>query len=280
VSAACERCGRSAAEAPFGELNYSEALDSQTCLNCHDRSAALERSTPERRPSNVSSPSPAVAPEDEEAPSPSPLSLVVPSPSSLVPSFIQDGERDFDVEENEVESLLRAAAVERPSVPVGQGPVRVEPVPVELPPLPDSATPSMRKVADFYVLVRGVRLWAGDDRDVPFACGWVAQKVGLTKVTVWRALEQLAAAGVLVRTGALPGRGKRGTHLWTPGVLPGSTVTVEDGAEVVDDRVEVEAELRDEALVGGRDARRLVGAAAVGRVGHTTDRTPLGGRLS
>jgi hypothetical protein len=127
----------------------------------------------------------------------------------------------------------------------------------------------MRAVADFFVLVRGVRLWAGDDREVPFACGWVARKLGLSKVTVWRALEQLSASGVLVEAGHLSGRGKRGTRLWAAGPLPGAPVGVEGRAEVVDDAAEPEAELLDEALVGGGER----GEDARVAVGHRADRT-------
>jgi hypothetical protein len=87
---------------------------------------------------------------------------------------------------------------------------------VELPPLPEDATQDMRRVAEFYRLVRGLRLGAGDDRPVPFACGWVAGHLGIPKITVWRALQRLAACGVLVQSDTLPGRGKRGTHVWEP----------------------------------------------------------------
>jgi hypothetical protein len=95
---------------------------------------------------------------------------------------------------------------------------RLEPDRVELPPLPDSATGTMRAVAEFYGLVLSLRVDAGipDASEVPFACGWVADKIGRPKKSVHRALAQLEVAGVLRRAGSLPGRGMRGTHLWGP----------------------------------------------------------------
>jgi hypothetical protein len=108
---------------------------------------------------------------------------------------------------------------------------RLEPVPVELPPLPGSATAPMRAVADFFALVCGVRLWAGEDRSAPFACGWVAEKLELPKTTVHRALRQLVSCGVLASAGSMPGRGgKRGTHLYEPGVVAAAA----GGADVIE----------------------------------------------
>jgi hypothetical protein len=98
---------------------------------------------------------------------------------------------------------------------------RLEPVPVPLPPLPPSHSPIVPRVRDFYTLVRGLRLRVDDDRPVPFACGWVADKLGVPKITAWRALRTLTEAGVLVSKGQLPGRGGRGTELFEPG--PGGT---------------------------------------------------------
>jgi hypothetical protein len=92
-----------------------------------------------------------------------------------------------------------------------------EPVRVELPELPEDATAPMRRVAEFFGVVRGLRLAAGDDREVPFAGRWVAGKVGLPHRTVARALGELTAAGVLVASGRMPGRGSRGTLLFAPG---------------------------------------------------------------
>jgi hypothetical protein len=75
----------------------------------------------------------------------------------------------------------------------------------------------MRDVAEFYVLVRGLRLAVGDDRAVPFATAWVGWHLDWSKITVWRALRRLVEAGVLLEPVALPGRGKRGTHSYLPG---------------------------------------------------------------
>jgi hypothetical protein len=94
---------------------------------------------------------------------------------------------------------------------------KLEPVPVELQPLPESATDAVRVIVEFFKLVDGVRRFAGMPPEVPFSCRWVAAKVDLPKSTVNRALRDLEAAGVLTRAGSLPGRGgKRGTHLWAP----------------------------------------------------------------
>jgi hypothetical protein len=83
--------------------------------------------------------------------------------------------------------------------------------------VPEGSSDAMRTVAEFYALVRAVRVWAGDDRPVPFACGWVGEKTGIPKRTVARALHQLRDAGALELVGAMPGRGARGTHLYEPG---------------------------------------------------------------
>jgi hypothetical protein len=112
-----------------------------------------------------------------------------------------------DAEEPEVEGLLRLHA---------EG--KFEPVPVELPELPEGAKVPVQTVAEFFKLVVGLRLAAGDDREVPFAGRWVAAKVGLPHKTVARALNDLAASGVLVPAGEMPGRaGSRGTSLFAPG---------------------------------------------------------------
>lgn len=95
---------------------------------------------------------------------------------------------------------------------------KFDPLPVVLPELPSTATMPMRKVAEFYVLVQGLRLAAGDEREVPFAVRWVGGHLGLPHRTVARALSALAHHGVLDSAGAMPGReGRRGTGVWTPG---------------------------------------------------------------
>lgn len=126
--------------------------------------------------------------------------------TSLVPSLKDTPPSLTENEQPEVEQLLDLAAANR-----------LEPVPVLLPPLPDDATETMREVADFFALVHGVRLYAGMEPEVPFACGWVGSKIGRPKPSVHRALRQLEASGVLRCTGSLPGRRKRGTRLWARG---------------------------------------------------------------
>ena len=140
-------------------------------------------------------------------------SALVPRPSSIVSSPDRDTSPNFtngrgpgSVEGPEVEWLLTEHAAGR-----------LEPVPVGLPQLPPSRSPVVPRVADFYRLVRGLRLRVDDDRPVPFACGWVADKLGVPKLTVRRARSALVEAGVLVSNGSLPGRGGRGTELFEPG---------------------------------------------------------------
>jgi hypothetical protein len=75
-------------------------------------------------------------------------------------------------------------------------------------------------VAEFFRVVRGLRLRVDRDEPVPFASGWVAEEVRYPKLTVWRALRVLVEAKVLVRPPerSLPGRnGRRGTDLFLPG---------------------------------------------------------------
>lgn len=96
----------------------------------------------------------------------------------------------------------------------------IEPTAVTLPPLPDVAPKSMRRVAEFFALVYGLRLEGGEERPAPFACGWVASKLGepeVTPMTVHRALRKLVEWGVLVRGPDMEGRGKLGAHTYLPG---------------------------------------------------------------
>ena len=95
---------------------------------------------------------------------------------------------------------------------------RRQPEKVSLPPTAP-LSPKVQAVADFYALVRGLRLGSAvpDTRPVPFGCEWVGGHLGMSKVTVSRALRTLEAAGVLKRVGHLPGRDKPGVHTWLPG---------------------------------------------------------------
>lgn len=92
--------------------------------------------------------------------------------------------------------------------------------PAQLPPLPDEASATMRRVAEFYALVLGLRRWADmpDPDSAPFAVDWIARKLGLPSVSVSRALTKLNAAGVIVWNGETM-RNPR-TRLWVPGELP------------------------------------------------------------
>ncbi|MGZ4325933.1 MAG: hypothetical protein ACXVHB_28825 [Solirubrobacteraceae bacterium] len=89
---------------------------------------------------------------------------------------------------------------------------KVEPVRVEL--QAAILPPAVRLVRDDYALVRGLRLWAGDTRPVPYGREWVAGRVDLAPVTVGRALDALVAASVLRRGDPLPPRNgwRNGTH--------------------------------------------------------------------
>lgn len=234
----CEHCGTA-----IGEIEHSEKHGgARVCRDCHFRGS----SNPDH-PYDSSLSAPASRRRSREAlakPQSSPPSLkpAVPSPSFLVPRFTQEqnvaNQRVLEDEDgSEVERLLAEHAAKR-----------IAPMPVELPQLPPSAPPVVRRVADFYVLVRGLRLAWVDDRPVLFACGWVGEKLSLPKTAVWRALNYLCDEGVLVRADPMPGRnGRRGTALFLPGVTvaalsdvppPGAGTVEADRTEGVDQREE------------------------------------------
>jgi len=163
---------------------------------------------------------------------------------------------------------------------------RLAPEPVVLPSLPNGSSVFAARVADFFALVRGLRLAAGDDRPVPFAAGWVAAKLGVPKKTAHRALCRLADAGVLVQVGALPGRsGRRGTHLWLAGdPVKDEPVGVEAAMARTADEPRTHAV--DEALVVGAEVAVANGPAGAalrradevgGRQRHAGDGTSSGG---
>lgn len=103
----------------------------------------------------------------------------------------------------------------------------VQPKPVELPPLPASATPAMKKVAEHYRLVLGLRALdpsLSNKPEVPYACDWVAKETGLSGKGVAWTLHKLVACGVLKRGGNLPPRpwlasaqARRPVHTYLPG---------------------------------------------------------------
>jgi hypothetical protein len=84
---------------------------------------------------------------------------------------------------------------------------RFSPSAVVIPPLPENATRSMQDAAEFYRLVRGVRLEADLTGPVPMAYRWVGAWLDLPARTAGRNLRALVTAGVLVRCESLPPRG-------------------------------------------------------------------------
>jgi hypothetical protein len=72
-------------------------------------------------------------------------------------------------------------------------------------------------VADFFAKVHSLRVGSGEHRPVPFACEWVANHLGMSRMTVWRALRILESEGVIRRMDPLPGRGKKGVDTYLPG---------------------------------------------------------------
>jgi hypothetical protein len=147
----------------------------------------------------------------------------------------------------------------------------LEPVPVELGPMPPNATPAMRAIAADIALRIGLRLAEGDDRPLPYSrseavrAGFVRTEQGASYV-----LRRLTEAGVIQHVGNLPRRGRpRGTKLYAP---PGwrferGPVTIEAGHQyrradlvgAVDQpgetagvrAVQPDGELPNELLVGG-----------------------------
>jgi hypothetical protein len=142
---------------------------------------------------------------------PSPLSseTAVPRSSFLVPCPTADADGGDAGQEAELEALLRLHNA-------GQ----LAPQPVVLPDLPIGASRAEQDVAAFFAVAMGLRLSAGDARDVPFAVRWVAAKVGWPKATVDRALGALVDAGILMRGDVLPPRGQpRGTQCYRPAAV-------------------------------------------------------------
>jgi hypothetical protein len=92
----------------------------------------------------------------------------------------------------------------------------IQPVPVELPAA--IVPPAARLVRDDFALIYGLQLWAGNDLPVPYAKAWVAARMGLPEITVWRSVRRLVDVGVLTFCGELPARGKgNGTKTYLPG---------------------------------------------------------------
>ncbi len=168
--------------------------------------------------------------------------------------------------QSEVEQLLASAS---------QG--YIAPGLVELPALPDDATPGMVAVAEFFKVVLAVRRFAGLPEETPFAVDWVAGKTHLGSATVSRALRRLHDAGVIVFTGkTLP---KPKTRLWRAGSAPVSappTQSLSDrvpGAVLEPGAVPVEREdavggVPVEPLVEAPDEPGVRDAVGRGAAGH------------
>jgi len=89
---------------------------------------------------------------------------------------------------------------------------------VRLGELPANATADMRRVADDMRTLMGLRLAAGEDRPLPYATTWAAERLGWgsNHRRASRAIHGLCDAGVVCFAGSLPGRGKRGTKTYAP----------------------------------------------------------------
>ena len=92
----------------------------------------------------------------------------------------------------------------------------LEPVDVPLGELPADASPAMRRVAEDIRLLIGLRLAVDEDRPLPYATRFCAERCGLRHHTqASRVLRQLVEAGVVEPAGAMPARGKGdGTKLY------------------------------------------------------------------
>jgi hypothetical protein len=74
-----------------------------------------------------------------------------------------------------------------------------QPLAVHLPPLPDDAPPMVRKVYEDFGWILGLRLAAGRDDAVPYACRWVAKRINACHTAVNGACHYLERAGVIER---------------------------------------------------------------------------------
>jgi hypothetical protein len=97
----------------------------------------------------------------------------------------------------------------------------IEPVRVAFPAAPASLSTVARAVLEDFARVRGLRLAAADHRPVPYGKAWVAARIGWSPRSVWRALRELEAAGLIEFVEELPTRGKgNGTRTYLPGGSP------------------------------------------------------------
>ena len=188
--ARCEECGISYPMPP-----------ATVCVPCRDKLSELARSEMSNPPNllqlgNCKKEKGEVE-VDEQVQATSPLTTEVPAPP---PSFIADEGPEL----YELEAAWRKG--------------ELEPVDVQLGEMPDWATPTMRAIADHMRLLMGLRLTRADDRPLPYALS-MAIKAGIAanETAASRAIEQLARAGVIVRSDPLqPRNGLRGTNTFAP----------------------------------------------------------------
>jgi hypothetical protein len=92
----------------------------------------------------------------------------------------------------------------------------LEPVDVELGPLPANASAAMRRVAADIGLLIGLRLAVDEVRPLPYSTRFCAERCGLhDQAHASRVLRQLEQAGVIGSAGAMTARGKPdGTKLY------------------------------------------------------------------
>lgn len=206
MSAACELCGTNERE-----VSWSVQAGQRICLVCQDRATANPRPTNETREGDTRDEGRGTRDKEQQAGREGEAedsSLVSPGPLVVDGSLVSSPLVSPEGGKPEVEDLLALCKLGK-----------FEPVVVELREVPDGAPEVVHRVSAFFGLIAGLRLAAGDDRPVPFACGWVGEHLDVPKLTVWRSRKRLIELGVLEHVGALPGRGKRGTDLFNPAPL-------------------------------------------------------------
>jgi hypothetical protein len=98
---------------------------------------------------------------------------------------------------------------------------KLHPIDVPLGPMPSTAGPVMRSVADHMRLLMGLRAALGEHRPLPYACS-MAVREGLApdKGTASKAIRSLVKFGVVRYVGTLKPRGKPdGVKLYAPPVV-------------------------------------------------------------
>lgn len=108
---------------------------------------------------------------------------------------------------------------------------KLEPVLVELGPLPDSAGPVMRAIAEDIRWLIGVRLAVGRPLELPYAASMaVARGIASDKGTASKALRALVELDVVRHVGVLPPQrpGLDGTKLYAPPPCPSGPGAGED----------------------------------------------------